>query len=89
MGTGRTKVGAAGTSVGASPVRAEGDGGLDGLADGVGVELRAVADGTPARTPSPGVGRRPVESVERMLPSQLEPMATDPARSTSAAAATA
>ncbi len=83
-------VGAAPTSVGDWLGSAEGDSRSDALADGfwLGVDV-AMAEGTPARTPSPGVGRNSAESVGRTLPSQLEPMATEPATSTSAAAATA
>jgi hypothetical protein len=83
-------VGAAPTSVGGWLGSADDDSRSDGLADGfwLGVDV-AMAEGTPARTPSPDVGRGPAEPVGRTLSSQLEPMATDPTTSTSAAAATA
>jgi hypothetical protein len=85
-----TIVGATATSVGALLASAEGDSRVDGLVDGVWLGVGVtMAEGTPARTPSPGVERRVVEAVGRTLPSQLEPIATVPARSTSATPATA
>ena len=71
VGAGMMNVGAAPTSVGAWLGAAEGDSRSEGLADGfwLGVGV-AMAEGTPARTPSPDVGSGPAELVGRARSSQ-------------------